>query len=124
MSRERDQEEPDREERITMEIVVDAYGSDERAIGWYCYLENTLRFPFKAKFLHRRQTSPLRPNERVEVTGMADSDECRSEMFVLIEWDDDELAVPLEQLKPLNADDETVEAIEDWQYWVRRGYQF
>jgi hypothetical protein len=67
----------------------------------------------------RRKWCPL----RVEVTGMADSDECRSEMFVLIEWEDDELAVPLEQLRPLNADEETIEAVEDWQYWVRRGYQ-
>jgi hypothetical protein len=28
-----------REERLTMDIVVDAYNEQERAIGWYCYLE-------------------------------------------------------------------------------------
>ena len=27
-----------REERIEMEVVVDAYGPEERAMGWYCYL--------------------------------------------------------------------------------------
>src|SRR4051794_23405584 len=26
-----------REERIDMEIVVDAYGEEERAMGWHCY---------------------------------------------------------------------------------------
>ena len=26
---------PEREQRIIMEIVVDAYGEDERAMGWY-----------------------------------------------------------------------------------------
>ncbi len=26
-----------REERIDNEAVVDAYGEEERAIGWYCY---------------------------------------------------------------------------------------
>jgi hypothetical protein len=30
-------EDPDREERITMEAIVDAYGTEEQAIGWYYY---------------------------------------------------------------------------------------
>ena len=29
-----------REERIEMEVAVDAYGELERALGWYCYLDN------------------------------------------------------------------------------------
>ena len=41
-------ESPEREERIEMEIVVDAYGAEERAMGWYYYLEDTLAFPFSA----------------------------------------------------------------------------
>ncbi len=32
-----------REHRIDMEIIVDAYNEDERAMGWYYYLEDTLR---------------------------------------------------------------------------------
>jgi hypothetical protein len=31
-----------REERITMEIIVDAYDEAERALGWYYYLEQQL----------------------------------------------------------------------------------
>ena len=34
-----------REERIKMEIVVDAYDEAERAMGWYSYLEDTLHVP-------------------------------------------------------------------------------
>ena len=30
----------EREHRIEMEIVVDAYDSDERATGWYGYLQD------------------------------------------------------------------------------------
>ena len=37
-----------REHRIEMEIVVDAYGPEERAMGWYCYLEEKLAVPFQA----------------------------------------------------------------------------
>jgi len=93
-------------------------------MGWYCYLENSLTFPFTATCAQKRITSPLRPRQRVRVIGMADSDECLSGMYVLIEWDDDELAVPLEQHSPVKTDEKTHKAIEDWQYWKARGYEF
>jgi hypothetical protein len=31
-----------REKRIMQEIIVDAYGPKEQAMGWYYYLENQL----------------------------------------------------------------------------------
>jgi hypothetical protein len=34
-----------REERIEMEIIVDAYNPEEQAMGWYYYLDNNLDFP-------------------------------------------------------------------------------
>jgi len=42
-------EDPVREERIQNEVVVDAYGPQEQAMGWYYYLEEKIRFPFQAK---------------------------------------------------------------------------
>jgi hypothetical protein len=116
--------EPDREERIVMQIVVDAYNEEERAMGWYCHLENEMNFPFTARCREKRSISPLRSNCKVTVIGMADSDECRSEMFVEIEWDEQELAIPLSQLEVIKADDTTRQAVADWHYWVGRGYQF
>lgn len=41
-----------------MRAVVDAYGSEERAIGWYYYLENELSFPFRARCLRRKALRP------------------------------------------------------------------
>jgi hypothetical protein len=35
-----------REERIHNEVIVDAYGPEEQALGWYYYLENKIQFPF------------------------------------------------------------------------------
>ena len=61
----------EREERITMEIVVDCYDRHEVALGWYCYLENTLQFPFTASCIAKRAVSPLRVKDEVEVIGMA-----------------------------------------------------
>ena len=113
-----------REDRILMEIVVDAYGSDERAMGWYCYLESTLHFPFAARCTTRRAISPLKVKDKVEVIGMPSSDECHREMFVTIRWEKDELAVPLSQLKVIDADEQTRQAVGDWHYWVKQGYEF
>ena len=71
-----------------------------------------------------RNTSPLRKGEKVKALGMSDEDDCMREMFVQIEWQGREMGVPLAQLKPIGVDDETGQAIEDWQYWVEMGYEF
>ena len=114
-----------REYRIDMEIVVDAYDAGERAMGWYCYLQDTLSFPFSAKCVVQRLISPLRVGDEVEVLDMAPESECQHEMFVVMRWDRKEgLAVPLSQLQVIHADEQTKEAVEDWHYWVNRGYQF
>ena len=115
-----------REERILMEIVVDAYDSQERALGWYYYLQDNLTIPFTATCISQRAISPLRVGDEVEVIGMPPEDECEHEIFVNIQWDRREgLAVPLSQLKPIShTDSQTIEAIKDWHYWVKMGYQF
>jgi hypothetical protein len=116
----------EREERITMEIIVDCYDSEERAMGWYYYLEDTLRFPFTAACTAKRAVSPLRVKDEVEVIGMPPEEECEREVFVCIRWDRPEgLAVPLAQLKPISVTDkQTQQAIADWHYWVRMGFEY
>ena len=113
-----------RENRISMEIVVDAYGPEEQAIGWYYYLDDTLSFPFLTKCITKRTISPLRIGDEVEVIGMAPEEECEHEMFVMMRWEKNGLAVPLMQIEVIHGDDQTREAVEDWHYWVNRGYQF
>jgi len=113
-----------RERRIEMEAVVDAYNPEERAMGWYYYLEERLKVPFKARCKAKRAVSPLRIREEVNVLGMAPEKECESEMFVRVRWRGRSLAVPLSQMEPLAADAETKEAVADWHYWLGRGYEF
>jgi len=112
------------EERISMEIVVDAYTKEERAMGWYYYLEDILEFPFEAKCIATRAISPLVVGEKVEVMKMAPESECEHAMLVMINWQRRSLAVPLDQLKPSRAKNETVQAVTDWHYWVKRGNEF
>jgi len=113
-----------REQRIHMEITVDAYGPEEQAISWYNYLDDTLQFPFSARCVALRPTSPLELEDKVEVVGMAPAEECEHEMFVLIQRKQRQLAVPLMQLEGVQVDKETQQAIEDWHYWVNRGYEW
>ena len=46
-------------------------------------------------------------------------------MFVNVDWQGRELAVPLAQLTPTDAADEVAHlVVEDWHYWLARGYAF
>ena len=113
-----------REYRIDMEAVVDAYNETERAMGWYYHLDEKLQFPFNAKCTVRVTSSPLKIGQTVKVIRMASADDCEFDMLALIEYDDDELAVPLAQLASASKHAATKEAIADWHYWLARGYQF
>lgn len=68
---------PIREERIHDEAIVDAYGPEEQAMGWYYYLESKLTFPFMARCAVSRTVSPLKKGELLEVRRMAPEDNRR-----------------------------------------------
>ena len=112
-----------REQRIAMEVVVDAYDSSERAMGWYYYLHDKMKVPFKARCRFARPISALRVKEEVDVLGMAPEEECTKEMFVRVRRVGARIAVPLAQLQPLSKVQETQEGVGDWLYWVDRGYE-
>ncbi len=114
----------DRESRIREEIIVDAYGPEEQAMGWYYYLDDKLQFPFHARCVASVPTSPLRKGDTIEIRKMASEDSCSIDMLVMTRWKSRNIAVPLSQLKAINVDESTTQAIEDWHYWVAQGYCF
>jgi hypothetical protein len=116
--------EADREERIMMKIIVDANGPEEQAMEWYYYLNDKIHFPFTAECISINKRSPLHVGERVFVSQMADEVDCENDMNVGISWNDRVFSVPLAQLRPLNADDDTVEAVSDWHYRKNQRYTF
>lgn len=114
----------EREERIAMEIIMDAYGAEEQAMSWYYYLDEKLQFPFAARCMHVEAKSPLQAGEEVVVLNMAPGNECWDSMWVQVEWQRRKFAVPLAQLQPIEADESTQSAMDDWLYWVERRYLF
>ncbi len=107
-----------RENRIIDEILVDAYGPEEQAVAWYCYLENKLIFPFVARCIKPRSISPLRKGEEVEVVGLAKEEDCAREIFVLIGFAGRKIGVPLAQLEIALGTPATREAVDDWRFWL------
>ena len=113
-----------REERIDMEVMVDAYNEEERAMGWYYYLEDRIDFPFKAKWVSRNQQN----GREVIAIEMSPEDECLNDMFVEVLYREGEIedvfSARLSEIQPINIDSATKEAIDDWHYWLAKGYQF
>ena len=120
----RPKRDPVREDRIHNEAIADANGPEEQVMGWHCYLDDKIRFPFQAKCIGVQVVSPLRKGETVEVLRMAPEDTCSADMLVLIRWQGRTMAVPLSQLAAVDPDDSTAEAVADWHYWVGQGYRF
>ena len=114
----------DRESRIHEEIIVDAYGPEEQSMSWYYYLEDKIQFPFHAQCIASVPTSSLRKGDSVEIRKMAPEHGCSTDMLVMTRWKNRNIAVPLSQLKAIDVDESTTQAIEDWHYWVVQGYCF
>jgi hypothetical protein len=113
------------EERIRNEIIVDCYNESERFGGWYCYLEEKLKFPFSALCVATSPVSPLKRGEQVEVIGMLDDERHEpGEISVRIRWQRRQMGVPLAQLEGVHVGPECAQAIADWHYWCSRGYRF
>jgi hypothetical protein len=118
-----------RENRIKTEILADAEDKEDRAMGWYYYLDDTLNFPFNAKWTKKGRGKSASPQEKeIEVLSMASEDECLRDMIVeVVEKDgsdEDVFTAKLSELKEIDGDEETKEAFDDWLYWLARGYKF
>jgi hypothetical protein len=75
--------------------------------------------------LSTRQLSYAFLGEIIEVVAMDSEESCEYDMFVKIKWKNKEtLCVPLKQLKGMNVDDTTKQALNEWVYWNSQGHSF
>lgn len=112
-------EDPDRENRIAEEVLVDTYDIYEEMAAWEAYLEDRVSFPFQAHW------GDPDSGEEVEVLSFDDNNECDTNIFVKVHYQNgdeaDELSVLLVEIVPIEVDEDSQQAIEDWQYWVEKG---
>jgi len=108
--------------RIKKEILVGASDKAEQFSAWHSHLQDKLNAPFKAFCSEKLTRSPLNKDEQVTVTALADMNDCCGDILVMISWKGRKFAVPLEQLRAIDANTDTVKAIEDWKIWVKSGH--
>ncbi|MEA5580957.1 calcium-binding protein [Nodularia harveyana UHCC-0300] len=117
-----------REHRIKTEIIADAEDKEDRAMGWYYYLDDNLNVPFMANLRQKSRKTSAVEEKKVEVLGMAPDDECLKDMYVEVVYphgqDEDVFTAKLSDLVAINTDKETEDAIADWHYWLARDYKF
>ena len=105
-----------REKRIANEVLVETETDEDRATAWYYYLDGKVTFPFQAT---------LDGDDDVEVISLSVEEDCLDEMKMEVRHSDsfgeEPFTALVMELEPLDADDDTTEAMEDWQYWLERG---
>ncbi|MDR3291114.1 MAG: calcium-binding protein [Methanobrevibacter sp.] len=117
-------------ERIDMEVIVDCYGDEEISYGWEAYMDDALVFPFKARIINNASCE-IPDGELVIVTDMLGSfdivgsvlwlkDHADTIEDVEVQWNDKEFYVDVEDLEPFDKDIQTLEAIKDWNYWLKK----
>lgn len=120
--------EPEREERIQQEIILDADGDEAIAACWYKYLSKNLNFPFLAMVQTHKKRNPSGgmgySSSPVRLLGMAPLARCTTQQM----W---AIGVPyigsgktpfhflLTDLQSIDADKSREQALSDWMYWNR-----
>lgn len=117
----------ERDERIG-DYMVDTYNDPwDRAMGWYYSLADALFDKVQCRCTKTRSMSPLAVGDEVAIVRMPPEEDCARELFVFVEWSGGRIAVPLNQLEPIDNTDESedaVQVIEDWLYWCLMKYEF
>ncbi len=104
------------------EILVDTYDEYEISSGWHETLNDRLNFPFEATATLPKKGGGSEA-KRVTVVGMhGDSEEFMGDDFHLkIELTGFLVAVKYSQLSNIDADENTLDMFQIWDYWVTRG---
>ncbi|MFK7980040.1 MAG: calcium-binding protein [Saprospiraceae bacterium] len=104
------------EEIITYEVVVDCYSDEEANMGWAIYMEESIYYPFEAEYQVKKKDGK-RLWSKVKVVGNK-TDESNFEggsYYVEIEFNDMVIPVDVDKLRNIEADGETMEALQVWQ---------
>ncbi len=107
----------ERNNRIEYEIIVDCYNKEEIFTAWHIYLSENLVFPFKA-YAPIKKRGQAAEHLLVEVVEFEEKNEKTPSVGVVTENYSTVIYVPILALTQITeANEQTLTAIEDWQYW-------
>jgi hypothetical protein len=100
---------------IDYKVAVDCYDEHEVRMGWAIYMTENLNYPFEASYL-AKTVSGKTELQKTTVVGAytKESDFDMHNFFVEIEFNDFLISVDLDDLKDIEADEQTLETIEVW----------
>ena len=111
------------QERIDNEVIVDCYNDIEIRLGWFTHMENWLQFPFSA-FTEIKKRDGSFERKKVDVLRMASDENFGQDIMLEAAYTEYIFLVPMLKLIDIQAEEETMEAIEDWQYWRKKNQYF
>ncbi len=102
------------QEIIDYEIAVDCYDEHE-VLGWAIYMTEKLNYPFEASY-SAKKISGKSEWQKVKVVAnyTTEDDFDMHNFFVEIEFNDFLIPVDIDGLKDIEADEETMEAVQIW----------
>jgi len=109
--------------RINSKILSDCYDAYQQGQGWTLYLLDNIACPFQAEYKGNSKLS-IKPNQTMTVLELVNSvyaSEDDLECFmakVEVEIAGVFYEVPLEDLKIIEADKDTQQAVADWQFYI------
>ncbi len=115
--REKDEE---REDRIYSDIVVDAYDDEEVGMSWFYYLDETMTFPFKAT-MEQKKRDGSKTNVTIEILSVQvkNSNSWDLRLEVVEQGESKIQRIEMSDLQNVEADEKTLECIEDWRYYFQ-----
>ncbi len=103
------------QEIIDEEITVDCYGDHEIHSSWAIYMTENLNFPFEASYSAKKISGESEWQKVKVVANYTNEDDFNMQnFFVEIEFNDFLIPVDLDDLKDIEADEETMEAVQVW----------
>ena len=115
------------EKMIKYRIIVDCYDDEEVSTAWECHMEELLCEPFPAKIINENNEIPV--GEVVTVKdNLHQFDEIGTILWkrrdantidcLEVEWNDEEFDIDINDLKAVDKNNEAIEAIKCWNYWI------
>ena len=90
-------------------------------MGWYTYMQDELQFPFTATTMIKKRNGQYKKQD-IDVLDLAETDDTYfgNDMMLEVAYTEDIFIVPMTELTNIQADESTIQALEDWKYWKKK----
>ncbi|MCG8332279.1 MAG: calcium-binding protein [Chitinophagales bacterium] len=105
------------QEIIEDKIIVDCYDEEEVNLGWAIFMEDNIHYPFEAEYQVKfKNGKHLWTKVKVINNESSESNFKGGSYYVKIGYKEIIFSVKLEELRNINADEETLKAIQVWNH--------